>query len=253
MNCLDFHRHKLADPRRLCADAQRHARECRECSAFAQSVDVSDTRLEQALNVAVPDGIAERVLLRQSGAFRPAWRAWALAASVILAVALGVYRFGGLAPGEFRHAAPAPVAQNIPAPAASTVQALAYARLAIAHVAEEPGSSTKLHNTEPAILREAMRSIGAELREPIGRVRYVKLCPWGPGSGWHIVFETPHGLATLILVPGQPPDAAATASEQGLSALVQPAHRGYYAVVTASAETTRLVDRMFAAHVRWKS
>ena len=253
MNCLDFHRHKLADPRRLCADAQRHARECRECRAFAQSVNASDARIEQALDVAVPDGLAERVLLRQSGASRPAWRAWALAASVVLAVALGVHRFGGFPSGDSRNIAPAPVAQNIPVPAASNVQSLAYAQRAIAHVADEPGSFTTVYNTEPAVLREAMRSIGAELREPLGRVRYLKLCPWGAGSGWHIVFETPHGLATLILVPGQAPDAAATASEPGWSALVQPAHRGYYAVVTASAETTRLVDRLFAASIQWRS
>lgn len=253
MNCLDFHRQKLADPRRPGEDAQRHARECRECRAFAQSIDAADSRIEQALNVAVPDGLAERVLLRHSGASRPAWRAWALAASVVLAVALGLHRFGGIPSDDFRSIAPEPLAQRIPAPAASNLQSLAYAQLAIAHVAGEPGAFTSVYNTEPAILREAMRSIGAELSQSIGRVRYVKLCPWGSGSGWHIVFETPHGLATLILVPGQPLDAAVTASEQGLSALVQPAHRGYYAVVTASAETTRLVDRLIAASIQWKS
>ena len=253
MNCLDFHRHKLADPRRLSAAAQSHAHECRECCAFAQSVDTADARIERALNVTVPEGLAERVLLRHSRATRPAWGAWALAASVVLAAAVGFNPFGGIPPAELKSTPPAPSAQSTPPNASTSASPLEYARLAIEHVAEEPGSFTKLYNTEPGVFREAIRSVGAELREPIGRVRYVKLCPWGAKSGWHIVFETRQGLATLILVPNTQIDAAATATANGWSAIVQPAQSGYYAVVTGSAKATQFVDRLVTERIKWKS
>src|SRR5258706_134775 len=57
MNCLEFHREKLADPRRLSAEAQAHAHACASCAAFARSVDESDQGLEEVLASPVPDGL----------------------------------------------------------------------------------------------------------------------------------------------------------------------------------------------------
>ena len=62
-----------------------------------------------------------------------------------------------------------------------------------------------------------MRNFGGEIKEPLGRVRYIRLCPVGTGTGWRIVFETPQGLATLILVPDQ--HIAAPAAAQAKDAL----------------------------------
>jgi len=219
MNCLEFHRQKLADPRRLSAEAQAHAQACADCLAFARSVDETEGQLQQALATPVPEGVADRILLRVHASGRPAWRAWALAASVVIGVALTFALLQTTPSGE-------------------------YARLAIKHVVDEPESFQKLYNMEPAVIGEAMRSVGATLKEPIGRVRYVKLCPLEQGgTGWHIVFETPEGLATLILVPGKPPESMQVASASGWSALIRPIPHGYYAVVTASSKATSRVDR----------
>ena len=62
-----------------------------------------------------------------------------------------------------------------------------------------------------------MCNFGGEIKEPLGRVRYIRLCPVGTGTGWRIVFETPQGLATLILVPDQ--HIAAPAAAQAKDAL----------------------------------
>lgn len=229
MNCLDFHRQKLADPRRLSTDAQAHLRDCAGCLAFARGVDEAEARLDQGLSVPVPDGLAERVVLRQRVTGRPAWRAWALAASVVLGVALAFVLL-------------------------KTAPSVEYARLAIEHVVGEPESFQKLYNTEPAVIGEAMRSVGATVREPIGRVRYVKLCPLEEGgTGWHIVFETPEGFATVLLVPGKPLGATQEVSAGGWSALVRPIPRGYYAVVTASPAATSRVERIIRERIDWNA
>ena len=229
MNCLYFHREKLADPRRLSVAAQDHASDCASCLAFAQSVDESEAQIERALATPVPEGLAARVLLQRRNAALPAWRAWALAASIVLGIAVGF--------NTLKIAGPDPDAK--------------YAAYAIEHVVESPESFTTLLNTGNDALDMAMRSVGGRIKEPLGRVRYIKLCPVGEDFGWHIVFETPQGLATLILVPNRHIGSAKSVFLSGWSALVRPIRKGYYAVVTDSPHATEIVDRQIKTQVEW--
>lgn len=224
MSCLDFHREKLADPRRLSAEARAHAQTCASCSAFARSVDEAERNLEQALAAPVPEGLADRIILRSRTRNRT-WRAWALAAGIVLAVAAG---FAGLRPGEDRDA-----------------------RLAIEHVVMEPESFTTMRNAGPEAFRAAVQEFGAAVKQPLEHVRYVTLCPVKGGFGWHVVFETPDGLATLILVPGKPLQAEQKTSTGAWSALARPAKNGYYAIVTTSDAATARAERLLRERVDW--
>src|SRR5919198_6224144 len=98
MNCLEFRRAKLSDPRRLSVEAVAHAQGCSMCAAFAAEVDESEQALDRALQAPVPDGLADRIIFASTRP-RPAWRVWALAASIVLAVVLGFLIGGGLRPG----------------------------------------------------------------------------------------------------------------------------------------------------------
>lgn len=227
MNCLEYRRSKLSDPRRLSAEAQAHERECAQCLGYAREVDETEASVAEALAVRVPEGLAERVLLRRRPA-RWGWAPWALAAGLVLAVAAAVHPFR---PGASEQ----------------------YARLAIEHVVMEPESLTTERGNDPAMLQAALRSFGGTLKAPLGRVRYVRLCPVEEGTGWHIVFETPEGLATLILVPDKHVASAAGADAGGLDAMVHPAPRGYYAVVTASRGSTVAADRLIRQRIEWKT
>jgi len=227
MNCLEFHRAKLADPRRLPDDAAAHARGCADCAAFARSIDTGERRVEEALAVPAPDGLADRVLLRARGG-RAAWKIWGLAAGVALAVGLG------LSAMLYRSEMPEP-----------------YARQAIAHVAMEPESLQTLNTRDGQALGELIRASGGTLKAPLGNVRYVRLCPVGAGTGLHIVFETPEGLATLLIVPAQPLAGVEQAASRDWASLARPAGRGHYAVVTPSAEKTAWVDRFVRERIDW--
>jgi hypothetical protein len=224
MNCLEFHREKLADPRRLSAGARAHAQACASCAAFARSVDESDQRLEEALASPVPDGLADRIILRSRTKNR-ARRAWALAASVVLAVAVA-FSF-------------------VREPKNAADQ---YARLAIEHVMMEPDSLTTVRNSDPPALRAIVQEFGGALKAPPGTIRYIRLCPVEDGTGWH---ETPEGLATLILVPGKPLRATQSASAGGWNAMARPAGRGYYAIVTASAAATSRFELTVEERIDW--
>jgi hypothetical protein len=220
MNCLEFRREKLADPRRVPAEAQAHAAGCTACTAFAREVDESERALDRALMVPVPEGLADRVVF-ESRRPRPAWRAWALAASVLVAVALGVAFWDGQR------------------------KAGGYARLAIEHVVMEPQSFAVMLDPDPDAFRTVVQNLGGSVKDIPGKIRYIRLCPFEDGLGWHVVFETSEGLATLFLVPGKKPKAVQTASVDGWSAVVHPMQRGYYAIVTASSDTTsRFLQRL---------
>jgi hypothetical protein len=227
MNCLEFHRLKLADPRRLPPEAALHAAQCAACGEFALRIDETELELARIMATPVPEGLADRVLLRVH-AGRPAWKAWALAASVVLAIAIGL------------------TALLYPAPAGEH-----YAREAIAHVVAEPESFTKVNAANAQALEELVRASGGRLKAPLGNVRYVKLCPVEAGTGWHIVFETAEGLATLLIVPGQALGGLQHASSPEWSALARPTQRGYYAVVTPSSQRTAQIDRLVRSRIDW--
>jgi hypothetical protein len=229
MNCLEFRRLKLTEPKHTGEDARAHASECPACLAFARSVDESEAALDRALAVPVPEGLADRILLRQSGQRRAGRWAYALAASLVLAVTAGVFV------------------------ATRESDSAKHARIAIEHVLEEPQSLTTVYNADPERFATIVREFGGTLKEPLGRVRYIKLCPVEQGQGWHIVFETPQGLATLILVADRPIAAAATASLGRFSARVEPVRGGYYALVTDSAGTTSEVSELLKQRIDWRT
>lgn len=229
MNCLEFRREKLSDPRRLSAEALAHAETCPPCTAFAAEVDASEEALDRALQTPVPEGLADRMIF-ESTRPRPAWRLWALAASIVVALAVGFFL------GEGLRSAPD-----------------LYARLAIEHVVMEPESLTTVRYADPDVFREVVQDLGGTLKDMPGKVRYVRLCPVDGGIGYHLVFETPDGLATLILVPGKKLARRQSASSGGWNALARPVRAGYYVIVTPSAATTARFDRMLRDCIVWNT
>jgi hypothetical protein len=228
MNCIDFRRIKLADPRRVSAVALAHAESCAGCSAFAREVDEMELELQRTLAIPVPDGLADRIMLRVSDRVTARWHRWGIAATVGLSFIVGLSYYSTF-----------------------ETQAHPYARLAIEHVMMEPESFTTVRNATAEGLGAALNAFGGSLKRPIEKIRYVRLCPMEEGLGWHIVFETPDGLATLILVPGKLQKGIQTASIGGWRAAVHPARDGYFVIVTGSGAAMASTERFVREHIDW--
>ena len=232
MNCLEFRREKLADPRRLSREALAHMGECAACRGFAIEVNENEERIATALDVPVPEGLAERIILRRKTGARTGFspRLWALAATVVLTFAAGFQQWKDVGSQE-------------------------YARLAIEHVMYEPESFTSTRLADPELFRRVMHTFGGEMQASLGKVRFMKLCPVPEGTGWHIVFETEEGkLATLILIPAKRMKAdSEQAQVGGWNAMARPGGQGFYAVITDSPETLGKVDELVRSRVRWRS
>ncbi len=229
MNCLEFRRDKLADPRRLSPEAAAHLNDCAACRGFAAEVEENEARLAAVLDVPVPEGLAERIVLRRKTQTRFSPRLGMLAASLVLTFAFGLHQWKDAGSQE-------------------------YARLAIEHVMHEPESFTSTRLADPELLRRVMHTFGGEMQASLGRVRYMKLCPVPEGTGWHIVFETEQGqLATLILIPAK---RMKTDSEQaqvgGWNAVARPGGQGFYAVIADSPDNLAKADELVRQRVRWR-
>lgn len=230
MNCLEFRREKLADPRRLQPEALAHLNGCAACRGFAAEVDENEARLAAVLDVPVPEGIAERIILRRKTQTRFSPRLGMLAASLVLTFAFGLHQWKDAGSQE-------------------------YARLAIEHVMHEPESFTSTRLADPELLRRVMHTFGGEMQASLGKVRYMKLCPVPEGTGWHIVFEAEDGkLATLILIPAKRMKTdAEQAQVGGWNAVARPGGQGFYAVIADSPDALAKADELVRQRVRWRS
>jgi len=227
--CLDLRREKLADPKRLSAAATAHLKDCEHCRAFARRIDTLEQRTAQVLAVPVPDGLAERVQLRVHRHQKRPWTLWALAACLVLSFGIGLKQWK---PRENPD----------------------YARFAINHVMREPESFTEHRLADPAKFHTVMANFGADMRKPIGTVRYMRLCPVPNGTGWHIVLDTEAGPATLLLIPGRHVTREMREAKfGGLTARALPGGQGYYAIVAETPAIVDAVERLIKERVRWRS
>lgn len=228
--CLQLRHEKLADPKRLSHAAQLHLQQCLSCQAFASRIDKMENHITDVLNVPVPEGLSERILLRESS--RPsapkfAWRAWALAASVVLTLALSYYEFY------------------------AAVMNPNLAHEAIAHVIHEPESFTDHRLADPKNFDTVLASFGGHVAREFATVRFMKLCPVPGGTGWHIVMDTEYGMVTLLLMPGKHNAEEQRVHEGSLTAITKSRGQGYYAVVADNAQALKMITDALEKDVRW--
>lgn len=181
MNCLDVHRRLTTDPKDADPVLTRHVAECATCGAFAGRVAAFEAKLHEVIKVPVPEGLASRVILRQSLGERRTWRGsarWlAMAASVFVAAgAAGVLWF----------ARPAPLDEVV-----------------LAHIDHEPAAVRERRNVQLAQLNDVLRSFHAKATGDIGQIHYVSACPMRKKWGAHVVLQGQKGPVTVFFMPGE--------------------------------------------------
>jgi len=230
MNCLEFRRCALIDPLHPGREALEHAAECDRCAQFHRSLCRQEEALYRALAVPVPEGLADRVLLRRRS--RPGSRTWpvltALAAVLVLALGLRPWLPDGTSPET--------LAAGI-----------------IDHVRHEPEALAAEQGVPRSTLAYAIARSGGELGDAPLTASYAGRCPLpGGGSGEHIVLKTPQGKVTLILMPGKPVAAALRLFKDGLNVSVLPAGQGSLALVAESDTLVHSAEADLLRAVSWR-
>lgn len=245
MDCFEFRRTILANPRESTPIHQEHISLCAKCAALARELADFESGIHDAAMVLVPEGLAERILLRHKvrkparfwdfslGAWGVGLGAWALAASLIVAVGAGILLHRADSGYEERVATAAAVGEGHAA-----IAAISYV------LDHEPQLLNANVSGDPAVMKSALARLGLNLPAEGMTVRYLGKCPVPSGEGEHLVLWTQFGQVTLILVPEQSLGPRVVVAYRDHTALVSPVRSGSYIVVADSLRNIKQLEKL---------
>jgi len=189
------------DPGTLTRELEEHLRGCAGCSELRAGM----LRLDAALRRAFEEPPDMRVAAARRAP--PArWRQWALAASVVIAM-LAVGGVWLLRPSD------------------------TLASEVVAHVKGEPQSWLATHNVSAAAIDHALKSSGIGLDVDSEKIVYAQSCWFRGHYVPHLVLQTEHGPATVLLLRHEHVKARDDFHESGMRGVIVPAGDGSIAVL----------------------
>jgi len=222
MYCLDVRRILTATPDSADAAVYEHLHECPACARHAEDEKNFSRQIEMQLNVAVPEGLASRILLqhglteeRRNRLHRHYWQA--LAASVLLTV--------GLISGMLMVNAP-----------------YSLEEVALAHVHDEAMALQAEGNIQLSQLNTMLSPYQLKLQQAIGRVGFAMPCHIRQYAGAHLVIDGEHGKVTVLIMPGEYVMARTSLQEQDLQGLLIPMDGGSIAIIGQVQEPLEVIE-----------
>lgn len=216
MNCEEARLQIGAEPQTLPAGLEQHLSGCADCSGYRDETLRIDAGIQRAMQWPARTGsgdVTARVLpveavrpaLRRSSAWRN--RGWAMAASVLMAIALGVLGGGGN-------------------------DGKALATELVAHMAGEAASWNETRPTPQSALDLVLRRSGVQLdRAALGDVVYAHACFFRGRYVPHLVVRTTRGPVTVMVLAGESVQGTERFEEGGYAGVLARAPGGAVAVL----------------------
>jgi hypothetical protein len=209
MDCTEYRKSILADPRHPGADMLSHVTVCHDCTEYTEQLLRFESRLDRALQVSVQDIQGTRAAPPRSAPLRPGRpqtarplrvrRGWlAMAASVLLAA---------LVAGSLWLAVPGP----------------SLAADVVSHMAGEPEAwaRTDLPVPEPQ-LNQVLNESRMRLKSTAGLVSYAHTCLFRGHLVPHLVVQTGAGPVTVMVLTHESLRSAVQFDEQGYRGVIVP-------------------------------
>jgi hypothetical protein len=236
MDCLTFRRQMLEDPGRRDNALREHERSCSRCAAFARSLRADEAKLHEALTVAPPAELAERIQLAISFGEvkkRRPQRPWlSIAAAGLLAVAAGT--LGWL---TYFH---------------KPYEDLSLERSVLNHVQDE---ARHLYDPGPALASEingVFERFGAKVSEQaLGDVNFAGICMMRRNRGVHLVLRGEMGPVTVFFMPGEKTRKPMALDSERFAGMIEPTDWGSIAVVGEQGEPLMPVLERVRQAVTW--
>ncbi|HEY2340986.1 MAG TPA: DUF3379 family protein [Steroidobacteraceae bacterium] len=218
MSCEQIRLQIGADPAESNASLEEHVRECAACRQFREEMRTLDANIRRALEQPPQPARTPRVT--------SAWRPWALAASVLLAM-LAVLSLWLLRPSE------------------------TLARDVVAHVREEPESWLMRQHVDAQSMDEALRGAGVKLDITSDRITYAQSCWFRDHYVPHLVVQTAQGPATVLILRKLQVKGRETFHESGMNGVIVPVPEGSIAVLTRGGASMDTLVAQIQQDVRW--
>ncbi len=209
-----------ADPDAAGRELEEHVRGCADCRALREEMRRLNADIRRAL--AEPPNLSGRAA--RGGA--PPWREYALAAGVVLAMAAGLAVWL-LRPTD------------------------TLARDVVAHVKAEPESWLSTHNVSAGSIDHALKSSGVGLDLASDKIVYAQSCWFRGHYVPHLVIETTHGPATVLILRHEQVKARDDFREGGMTGVIVPAGDGSIAVLTRGRGQVDAVASELREEVHW--
>ena len=182
MNELEARRRLLADPRRLPRDLQAEVDSSPRLAGFREELLRADDETHRALTRAeIPEGLADRIILRARYRERSRW-GLALAASIVALAVVAPWHFGAREP--------------------------ILERAMIEHVVEQVDELQDNAGIEPAVLRTSLAVVGVDVRDAGYRIRHLANCVVAGREGRHFTVDGPYGVVSFLVLPGEDREGA---------------------------------------------
>jgi hypothetical protein len=231
MNCAQYRRAILADPRDANPELRLHRDGCRECLEYTERLLRFEGRLERALRVSIPAAAAASVVSLRTPALRgasPSRRGWlAMAASVLILVAVA----GSLWLAEAHSSLAADV---------------------VAHMAGEPQAWARTDIPVPTPeLAQALADARVQLDPKVGTVSYARSCLFRAHHVPHLVVQTEMGPVTVMVLAHESVSKSERFDEQGYHGVILPvAGHGSLAVLARGQSPDPDMLKQIAARVQ---
>lgn len=209
-----------ADPDAAAGELEEHLRGCTGCRAVREEL----RRLNADIRRALDDPPNIRVTRPRRAA--PAWREYALAAGVVLAMAAGLAVWL-LRPSD------------------------SLAREVVAHVEAEPESWLSEHNVSAGSIDHALQRSGIALDLASDKIVYAQSCWFRGHYVPHLVVETAHGPVTVLILRREPVRERHEFREAGMSGVIVPAGDGSIAVLARGHGRVDDVALQLREEVHW--
>ena len=236
MNCLEFRRRFECEPTLRDETLNRHHRECPGCASFATRVMRFDRRLQSAVRVEVPEGLASRMLLRQSfnahAARQPWWRRhrpYAIAAALLLSI--------GVTTTTLQQ---------------QTDDGAALKRDVVAMATMATYALTSTTTVSKQQINAALRPVGVAISGRVGgRVTFAGRCRIKGREAGHLVVRGAHAPVMVFLMPAERVARDRLYHGAEMDALLLPAAAGAIAVVGRSAADIEPIAKQIRTSVKW--
>jgi Protein of unknown function (DUF3379) len=232
MNCEEFRQAIGADP--SFDGGAEHLRECAACTAYRDDIRRLEATIGRALAIEVPElalpelpDVDASNVVSLAGRRRP-WTWFALAATVVLAAALGV-----------RLMAPGPDAGSL-------------SDQILAHLDGEPDA---LRVTDVAVPDAAVSAVVpanvAVLDHHAGLISYARSCEINGHDVPHLVIQGQHGPVTILLMPEESVPGAVRIDGSNVEGVILPVGKGSIAIVGQHGESLQKIEQAIVNSVTW--
>ena len=213
MNCEEARLRIGAEPNAMSAELEQHLAGCDDCRGYRAETVRIETGIRRAMQLPLPAtrpvpataNVVPLPLPRRGSVWRN--RGWALAASVLIAIALGVLFGGGR-------------------------DSSALASALVAHMADETTSWDETRPIPQSALDLVLKRAGVHLdRAALGDVVYAHACFFRGRYVPHLVVRTARGPVTVLVLPGESVSDRSSFDEGGYSGVLARAPGGAVAVL----------------------